>query len=101
MDSNSQDEVIIPRPSLYRDERRFWVYRFGNLRSSDATERLLSAHLGVGSGSGVSLEQAKFAAEKRSLNFSSPEADLGQFVLPANRTPVFLLHSCPWLVRTG
>jgi hypothetical protein len=34
-------------------------------------------------GSGVSLEQAKFAAEKRSLNFSNPETDLGQFVLPA------------------
>ena len=41
--------------------------------------------LKVSSGSGVSLEQAKFAAEKRTLNFSSPEADLGQFVLPAIR----------------
>jgi hypothetical protein len=31
----------------------------------------------------VSLEQLKFTGENRPLNFSNPEADLGQFVLPA------------------
>jgi hypothetical protein len=50
---------------------------------TSVVERLLSCSVSVGFGSGVRLEQLKFTGENRPLNFSDPEADLAQFVLPA------------------
>ncbi len=47
------------------------------------SRRSIIVSAGVGNGSVVPTDQVNLAAEKRSQNFSSPDADLAQFVQPA------------------
>ena len=63
---------------------------------ADLGEGPLRRNLGDCNGSSVPLEQHKLEAENWPLKVSNPEADLGQFVLPAmNRPSQLHLKSLP------